>query len=163
MIVALLALAAVILLAVLMRRRGDGSVRDAGRASRQLAQLAAQSMSFRRPSRRRCRKPKAVLAPASPRRDQNDRTSRSLTALAEKLAVIEQASHITPFLIGQPASEHSLEQAGAGSFGEVQLDVLFAMRCRSAYGFSTRLAPWGRLPASHAGAAGASLSTEISA
>ena len=75
-------------------------------------------------------------------RDQNDRTTKSLTGMAEKLAVITEANaHITT-LTGQVSQLQNIlsNKQARGSFGEVQLENLVRDALpESAYDFQVTL------------------------
>ena len=75
-------------------------------------------------------------------RDQNERTTKSLTSMAEKLAVITEAnSHITT-LTGQVSQLQNIlsNKQARGSFGEVQLENLVRDALpESAYDFQATL------------------------
>ena len=146
MIVTLLALAVVILLlAMLMRQRGSGGDSETLVELRgQLAQLAAQSGELQKTVASQMQETEGRLGTRleASLRDQNDRTNRSLTGMAEKLAVIEQANaHITA-LTGQVSQLQNIlsNKQARGSFGEVQLENLVRDALpESAYSFQHTL------------------------
>ena len=145
MIVTLLALAAVILLlAMLMRQRGGGDSETLVELRGQLAQLAAQSGELQKTVASQMQETEGRLGTRleASLRDQNDRTNRSLTGMAEKLAVIEQANaHITA-LTGQVSQLQNIlsNKQARGSFGEVQLENLVRDALpESAYSFQHTL------------------------
>ena len=94
----------------------------------QLAQLAAQSGELQKTVASQMQETEGRLGTRleASLRDQNDHTNRSLTGMAEKLAVIEQANaHICPRSPAVSQLQNILSNKQArGSFGEVQLENL---------------------------------------
>ncbi len=94
----------------------------------QLAQLAAQSGELHRAVAAQMQETEGRLGTRleNSLRDQNERTNRSLTGMAEKLAVIEQANTHISALSGQVGELQNIlsNKQARGSFGEVQLENL---------------------------------------
>ena len=134
MMTILLALVVIaVLVVMLVRQRTAG--RDGGHDSEalaelkgQLAQLAAQSGELHRTVAAQMQETEGRLGTRleNSLRDQNERTNRSLTGMAEKLVVIEQANAHISALSGQVGELQNIlsNKQARGSFGEVQLENL---------------------------------------
>jgi len=125
-IIALLGL--VILLLVIMRRNPVAEDSKLAELRGQLAQLASQSGELQRLISSQMAESETRLGTRLEQslRDQNERTTKSLTGMAEKLAVISEANtHITE-LSGQVTQLRNIlsNKQARGSFGEVQLENL---------------------------------------
>ncbi len=129
-IIILLALAVIAGLVFMLMRQRTGGQDSAVLAELkgQLAQLAAQSGELHRTVAAQMQETEGRLGTRleNSLRDQNDRTNRSLTGMAEKLAVIEQANAHISALSGQVGELQNIlsNKQARGSFGEVQLENL---------------------------------------
>ena len=126
-LLALLVIAGLVFM--LMRQRTAGQDGEAlAELKGQLAQLAAQSGELHRTVAAQMQETEGRLGTRleNSLRDQNDRTNRSLTGMAEKLAVIEQANAHISALSGQVGELQNIlsNKQARGSFGEVQLENL---------------------------------------
>ena len=125
-----LALAVIAVLVVMVMRQRSGGRDDEvlSELKGQLSQLAAQSGELHKTVAAQMQETEGRLGTRLERslRDQNDRTNRSLTGMAEKLAVIEQANAHISALSGQVGELQNIlsNKQARGSFGEVQLENL---------------------------------------
>jgi DNA recombination protein RmuC len=125
----IIALGAIILLLVVMLRRPQGNDDVAlGELRGQLAQMASQAGEMQKIIASQMAESEGRLGSRLEQslRDQNERTTKSLTGMAERLAVITEANaHITE-LSGQVTQLRNIlsNKQARGSFGEVQLENL---------------------------------------
>jgi len=125
----IIALGAIILLLVVMLRRPQGNDDVAlGELRGQLAQMAGQAGEMQKIIASQMAESEGRLGSRLEQslRDQNERTTKSLTGMAERLAVITEANaHITE-LSGQVTQLRNIlsNKQARGSFGEVQLENL---------------------------------------
>ena len=116
-----------VLLVMLRNRQPNASV-DLAELRGQLAQISNQSGAIQTLIADQMAQSEGRLGTRLEQslRDQNDRTTKSLTGMAEKLAVITEANaHITT-LTGQVSQLQNIlsNKQARGSFGEVQLENL---------------------------------------
>ena len=150
MMIILLALIVIAVLVVMLMRQRTAGLND-GRdgdslveLKGQLAQLAAQSGELHRTVAAQMQETEGRLGTRleNSLRDQNERTNRSLTGMAEKLVVIEQANAHISALSGQVGELQNIlsNKQARGSFGEVQLENLVRDALpESAYSFQHTL------------------------
>lgn len=123
-----LAVIAVLVVMVMRQRAGGRDDEVLSELKGQLSQLAAQSGELHKTVAAQMQETEGRLGTRLERslRDQNDRTNRSLTGMAEKLAVIEQANAHISALSGQVGELQNIlsNKQARGSFGEVQLENL---------------------------------------
>ncbi|MEK9621184.1 MAG: DNA recombination protein RmuC [Alphaproteobacteria bacterium] len=125
----IIALGAIILLLVVMLRHPQGNDDVAlGELRGQLAQMASQAGEMQKIIASQMAESEGRLGSRLEQslRDQNERTTKSLTGMAERLAVITEANaHITE-LSGQVTQLRNIlsNKQARGSFGEVQLENL---------------------------------------
>ncbi|XDZ62447.1 DNA recombination protein RmuC [Alphaproteobacteria bacterium LSUCC0396] len=126
----ILALLGVILLGLVQLRRGrtPENGKDFAELRGQLAQMASQSNELQRLIAEQMAQSEGRLGNRLEQslRDQNERTTKSLTGMAEKLAVITEANtHISALSTQVTQLQNILSNKQArGSFGEVQLENL---------------------------------------
>ena len=126
----LLLLAAVVILIMRQMRAksGTGDAEALAELRGQLATLATQSGALQQTVASAMQESEGRLGTRLEQslRDQNERTNRSLTGMAEKLAVIEKANEHISALSGQVADLQNIlsNKQARGSFGEVQLENL---------------------------------------
>ena len=126
----LLLLAAVIILILrqMQAKTGSGDGESLAELRGQLAQLATQSGALQQTVASAMQESEGRLGSRLEQslRDQNERTNRSLTGMAEKLAVIEKANEHISALSGQVTDLQNIlsNKQARGSFGEVQLENL---------------------------------------
>ena len=125
--VAALAVIFGVLLFMLSKRQPD-TTGDLAELRGQLAQISGQSGALQTLMTEQMAQSEGRLGTRLEQslRDQNDRTTKSLTNMAEKLAVITEANtHITK-LTGQVSQLQNIlsNKQARGSFGEVQLENL---------------------------------------
>lgn len=128
-IVIIIALIAVILLLVFMMRRPQSNESSGvAELSGQLSQIASQSAELQKIIAGQMADSEGRLGTRLEQslRDQNERTTKSLTGMAEKLAVITEASTHISELSGQVTQLKNIlsNKQARGSFGEVQLENL---------------------------------------
>ena len=123
--------AVIVLLLALLRRPSAGSNADATALAdlrAQLAHLTAQSGELQQTVATQMHETEGRLGVRleNSMRDQNERTNRSLTGMAEKLAVISEANAHISALSGQVNTLQNIlsNKQARGSFGEVQLENL---------------------------------------
>ena len=124
-------LAAVIVLLLILLRRPAAVTTDSDALAElrgQLAQLAEQSGALQQTVATQMHETEGRLGQRLEKsmRDQNERTNRSLTGMAEKLAVISEANAHISALSGQVNNLQNIlsNKQARGSFGEVQLENL---------------------------------------
>ena len=145
MLIAGLAAIIVLLLILLRRPAAVTTDRDALAELRgQLAQLAEQSGALQQTVATQMHETEGRLGQRLEKsmRDQNERTNRSLTGMAEKLAVISEANTHISALSGQVNTLQNIlsNKQARGSFGEVQLENLVRDALpNSAYSFQHTL------------------------
>jgi len=115
-------------LLVMLRTRQPNASADLAELRGQLAQISNQSGAIQTLIADQMAQSEGRLGTRLEQslRDQNDRTTKSLTSMAEKLAVITEANaHITT-LTGQVSQLQNIlsNKQARGSFGEVQLENL---------------------------------------
>ena len=115
-------------LLVMLRNRQPNASADLAELRGQLAQISNQSGAIQTLIADQMAQSEGRLGTRLEQslRDQNDRTTKSLTSMAEKLAVITEANaHITT-LTGQVSQLQNIlsNKQARGSFGEVQLENL---------------------------------------
>ena len=115
-------------LLVMLRNRQPNASADLAELRGQLAQISNQSGAIQTLIADQMAQSEGRLGTRLEQslRDQNDRTTKSLTSMAEKLAVITHANaHITT-LTGQVSQLQNIlsNKQARGSFGEVQLENL---------------------------------------
>ena len=115
-------------LLVMLRNRQPNASADLAELRGQLAQISNQSGAVQTLIADQMAQSEGRLGARLEQslRDQNDRTTKSLTGMAEKLAVITEANaHITT-LTGQVSQLQNIlsNKQARGSFGEVQLENL---------------------------------------
>jgi DNA recombination protein RmuC len=126
----IIALTAVILLLVMIMLRRQPAGDDTGLAELrgQLAQMAGQSGELQKVIASQMAESEGRLGTRLEQslRDQNERTTKSLTGMAEKLAVITEANNHISQLSGQVTQLQNIlsNKQARGSFGEVQLENL---------------------------------------
>ena len=116
-----------LLLVVLRNRQPVGSA-DLAEFRGQLAQISSQSGALQTLIANQMAQSEGRLGTRLEQslRDQNDRTTKSLTSMAEKLAVITEANAHISTLTGQVSQLQNIlsNKQARGSFGEVQLENL---------------------------------------
>ena len=124
-------LAAIIVLLLILLRRPAAVTTDSDALAElrgQLAQLAEQSGALQQTVATQMHETEGRLGQRLEKsmRDQNERTNRSLTGMAEKLAVISEANGYISALSGQVNTLQNIlsNKQARGSFGEVQLENL---------------------------------------
>ena len=124
-------LTAVIVLLLILLRRPAAVTTDSDALAElrgQLAQLAEQSGALQQTVATQMHETEGRLGQRLEKsmRDQNERTNRSLTGMAEKLAVISEANAHISALSGQVNTLQNIlsNKQARGSFGEVQLENL---------------------------------------
>ena len=124
-------LAAVIVLLLILLHRPVAVTTDSDALAElrgQLAQLAEQSGALQQTVATQMHETEGRLGQRLEKsmRDQNERTNRSLTGMAEKLAVISEANAHISALSGQVNTLQNIlsNKQARGSFGEVQLENL---------------------------------------
>ena len=124
-------LVAVIVLLLILLRRPAAVTTDSDALAElrgQLAQLAEQSGALQQTVATQMHETEGRLGQRLEKsmRDQNERTNRSLTGMAEKLAVISEANAHISALSGQVNALQNIlsNKQARGSFGEVQLENL---------------------------------------
>ena len=124
-------LAAIIVLLLILLRRPAAVTTDSDALAElrgQLAQLAEQSGALQQTVATQMHETEGRLGQRLEKsmRDQNERTNRSLTGMAEKLAVISEANAHISALSGQVNTLQNIlsNKQARGSFGEVQLENL---------------------------------------
>ena len=140
-------LAAIIVLLLILLRRPAAVTKDNDALAElrgQLAQLAEQSGALQQTVATQMHETEGRLGQRLEKsmRDQNERTNRSLTGMAEKLAVISEANaHISALSSQVNTLQNILSNKQArGSFGEVQLENLVRDALpNSAYSFQHTL------------------------
>jgi DNA recombination protein RmuC len=131
-------------LLVMLRNRQPNASADLAELRGQLAQISSQSGAIQTLIADQMAQSEGRLGARLEQslRDQNDRTTKSLTGMAEKLAVINEANaHITT-LTGQVSQLQNIlsNKQARGSFGEVQLENLVRDALpNSAYDFQVTL------------------------
>ncbi len=129
-VTAILALIAIIavLVFMLVRRPASSGQADLAELRGQLSQLAAQSGELQKTVASQMAESEGRLGTRLEQslRDQNERTNKSLTGMAEKLAVITEANAHISELTGQVSQLQNIlsNKQARGSFGEVQLENL---------------------------------------
>ena len=140
-------LAAIIVLLLILLRRPAAVTTDSDALAElrgQLAQLAEQSGALQQTVATQMHETEGRLGQRLEKsmRDQNERTNRSLTGMAEKLAVISEANKHISALSGQVNTLQNIlsNKQARGSFGEVQLENLVRDALpNSAYSFQHTL------------------------
>ena len=140
-------LAAIIVLLLILLRRPAAVTTDSDALAElrgQLAQLAEQSGALQQTVATQMHETEGRLGQRLEKsmRDQNERTNRSLTGMAEKLAVISEANTHISALSGQVNTLQNIlsNKQARGSFGEVQLENLVRDALpNSAYSFQHTL------------------------
>ena len=116
------------LLLVILRNRQSGGNADLAELRGQLAQISSQSGVLQNLIANQMAQSEGRLGTRIEQslRDQNDRTTNSLTSMAEKLAVITEANAHISTLTGQVSQLQNIlsNKQARGSFGEVQLENL---------------------------------------
>ena len=116
------------LLLVMLRSRQSGGSADLAELRGQLAQISSQSGALQNLIADQMAQSEGRLGTRLEQslRDQNDRTTKSLTSMAEKLAVITEANAHISTLTGQVSQLQNIlsNKQARGSFGEVQLENL---------------------------------------
>ena len=116
------------LLLLSLRNRQQGGSADLAELRGQLAQISSQSGALQNLIADQMAKSEGRLGTRLEQslRDQNDRTTKSLTSMAEKLAVITEANTHISTLTGQVSQLQNIlsNKQARGSFGEVQLENL---------------------------------------
>ena len=116
------------LLLVALRIRQSGSGADLAELRGQLAQISSQSGALQNLIADQMAQSEGRLGTRLEQslRDQNERTTKSLTSMAEKLAVITEANGHISTLTGQVSQLQNIlsNKQARGSFGEVQLENL---------------------------------------
>jgi DNA recombination protein RmuC len=116
------------LLVVMLRNRQPGGGADLAELRGQLAQISSQSGALQNLIADQMAQSEGRLGTRLEQslRDQNDRTTKSLTSMAEKLAVITEANAHISTLTGQVSQLQNIlsNKQARGSFGEVQLENL---------------------------------------
>ena len=131
-------------LLVMLRNRQPNASADLAELHGQLAQISSQSGAIQTLIADQMAQSEGRLGTRLEQslRDQNDRTTKSLTTMAEKLAVITEANaHITT-LTGQVSQLQNIlsNKQARGSFGEVQLENLIkTVLPPNAYAFQVTL------------------------
>jgi len=115
-------------LVVMVRTRPSGRADDLAELRGQLAQMSSQSGALQKLIAEQMAESAGRLGTRLEQslRDQNERTTKSLTGMAEKLAVITEANgHISTLTSQVTQLQNILSNKQArGSFGEVQLENL---------------------------------------
>ena len=129
MVLVVITLGAVALAGYLLLRRSGSHQEQALAALRgQLAQMANQSGELQRLIADQMAQSEGRMSTRLEQslRDQNERTTKSLTGMAEKLAVITEANSHIAALSGQVTQLQNIlsNKQARGSFGEVQLENL---------------------------------------
>jgi DNA recombination protein RmuC len=116
------------LLLLSLRNRQPGGSVDLAELRGQLAQISSQSGALQNLIADQMAQSEGRLGTRLEQslRDQNDRTTKSLTSMAEKLAVITEANAHISTLTGQVSQLQNIlsNKQARGSFGEVQLENL---------------------------------------
>ena len=116
------------LLLLTLRNRQHGGSADLAELRGQLAQISSQSGALQNLIADQMAQSEGRLGVRLEQslRDQNDRTTKSLTTMAEKLAVITEANAHISTLTGQVSQLQNIlsNKQARGSFGEVQLENL---------------------------------------
>ena len=116
------------LLLLSLRNRQLGGSADLAELRGQLAQISSQSGALQNLIADQMAQSEGRLGTRLEQslRDQNDRTTKSLTSMAEKLAVITEANAHISTLTGQVSQLQNIlsNKQARGSFGEVQLENL---------------------------------------
>ena len=116
------------LLLLTLRNRQHGGSADLAELRGQLAQISSQSGALQNLIADQMAQSEGRLGTRLEQslRDQNDRTTKSLTSMAEKLAVITEANTHISTLTGQVSQLQNIlsNKQARGSFGEVQLENL---------------------------------------
>ena len=129
MVLVLITLGAVALAGyLLLRRSGSHQDQELAALRGQLAQMANQSSELQRLIADQMAQSEGRMSTRLEQslRDQNERTTKSLTGMAEKLAVITEANGHIAALSGQVTQLQNIlsNKQARGSFGEVQLENL---------------------------------------
>ena len=132
------------LLLLSLRNRQPGGSADLAELRGQLAQISSQSGALQNLIADQMAQSEGRLGTRLEQslRDQNDRTTKSLTSMAEKLAVISEANAHISTLTGQVSQLQNIlsNKQARGSFGEVQLENLVRDALpESAYAFQHTL------------------------
>ena len=113
---------------LLLRRSGSHQDQELAALRGQLAQMANQSSELQRLIADQMAQSEGRMSTRLEQslRDQNERTTKSLTGMAEKLAVITEANSHIAALSGQVTQLQNIlsNKQARGSFGEVQLENL---------------------------------------
>ena len=113
---------------LLLQRSGSHQDQEMAALRGQLAQMANQSGELQRLIADQMAQSEGRMSTRLEQslRDQNDRTTKSLTGMAEKLAVITEANGHIAALSGQVTQLQNIlsNKQARGSFGEVQLENL---------------------------------------
>ena len=113
---------------LLLRRSGSHQDQELAALRGQLAQMANQSGELQRLIADQMAQSEGRMSTRLEQslRDQNERTTKSLTGMAEKLAVITEANGHIAALSGQVTQLQNIlsNKQARGSFGEVQLENL---------------------------------------
>ncbi|MEL0062762.1 MAG: DNA recombination protein RmuC [Candidatus Puniceispirillum sp.] len=113
---------------LLLRRSGSHQDQELAALRGQLAQMANQSGELQRLIADQMAQSEGRMSTRLEQslRDQNERTTKSLTGMAEKLAVITEANGYIAALSGQVTQLQNIlsNKQARGSFGEVQLENL---------------------------------------
>ncbi len=116
------------LMLVMLRNRQPGDSADLAELRGQLAQISGQSGALQNLIADQMAQSEGRLGTRLERslQDQNDRTTKSLTSMAEKLAIITEANAHISTLTGQVSQLRNIlsNKQARGSFGEVQLENL---------------------------------------
>ena len=116
------------LLLVMLRSPQSGGSDDFAKLRGQLAQISSQSGALQNLIADQMAQSEGRLGTRLEQslRDQNDRTTKSLTSMTEKLAVITEANAHISTLTGQVSQLQNIlsNKQARGSFGEVQLENL---------------------------------------
>ena len=130
-LIILLLVGVIVMLAIFIMRRDSGSQDNNSELAElrgQLAQIASQSGDLQKALTAQMADSEGRLGVRLEQsmRDQNERTNKSLTGMAEKLAVITEASTHISELTGQVSQLQNIlsNKQARGSFGEVQLENL---------------------------------------
>ena len=126
LLVALILMISLLLVMLLNRHRGSSD--DLAELRGQLAQISSQSGVLQNLIADQMAKSEGRLGTRLEQslRDQNDRTTKSLTSMVEKLAIITEANAHISTLTGQVSQLQNIlsNKQARGSFGEVQLENL---------------------------------------
>ena len=116
------------LMLIMLRNRQPGDSADLAELRGQLAQISGQSGALQNLIADQMAQSEGRLGTRLERslQDQNDRTTKSLTSMAEKLAIITEANAHISTLTGQVSQLRNIlsNKQARGSFGEVQLENL---------------------------------------